>query len=125
MIVFPLYPRNWGLNITLALSFSQNSNQTESDLADCFQVDHWDAKEIPVPFNQALVETDNVAEWAQRYRKFLQAFTEAILAAALPSEIDQSAMLNRIYAQVEHRLATAPSRYPFHYISIFALLTRR
>ena len=26
MIVFSLYPRNWGLNITLALSFSQNSN---------------------------------------------------------------------------------------------------
>ena len=25
MIVFSLYPRNWGLNITLALSFSQNS----------------------------------------------------------------------------------------------------
>ena len=28
MIVFSLYPRNWGLNITLALSFSQNSNKT-------------------------------------------------------------------------------------------------
>ena len=27
MIVFSLYPRNWGLNITLALSFSQNSNK--------------------------------------------------------------------------------------------------
>ena len=29
MIVFSLYPRNWGLNITLALSFSQNSNHTQ------------------------------------------------------------------------------------------------
>ncbi len=33
MIVFSLYPRNWGLNITLALSFSQNSKS--SGVAAC------------------------------------------------------------------------------------------
>ena len=32
MIVFSLYPRNWGLNITLALSFSQNSNNLPEEV---------------------------------------------------------------------------------------------
>ena len=32
MIVFSLYPHNWGLNITLALSFSQNSNNLPEEV---------------------------------------------------------------------------------------------
>lgn len=92
-------------------------------LSQSFEVEKAKACEVPVPFN-ALLESGDLAGWASAYTGFLRAFTESILAAALPEEVDAAGTLDAIYQRVETRLSGEPSRYPFHFISIAALLRR-
>lgn len=92
-------------------------------IADKLTLERAESKEIDVPFN-AVLQSGNVAEWARLYTGFLRAFTEAILAAALPSDDGQIALADRIYHRVESRLTEDPARYPFRYVSIAAQIRK-
>lgn len=98
--------------------------EKDERLADVFGVEKADSREVPAPFNVTLSDTGDVAAWARSYTGFLRAFTEAILASALPDDPPQAETLDKIYQRVEQRLAADPGRYEFHYISVAALLTR-
>jgi SAM dependent carboxyl methyltransferase len=115
-LIFPIYFRT--LEELLA------PIETDEQLAKSFRVEKAETREVPVPFNVALADTGDEAAWARSYTGFLRAFTEAILALALPGDLPRSDTVDKIYQKVELRLAADPARYEFHYISIAALLTR-
>jgi hypothetical protein len=98
--------------------------EQDDRLAGFFRIEKAESREVPVPFNAALEDTGDITTWADSYTGFLRAFTEAILASALPDNICRTDMLNAIYQRVKQQLASDPARYEFHYISIAALLTR-
>jgi hypothetical protein len=116
-LLFPIYFRD--LQELLA------PLQPGEDGAACFEVLQADAQEVEVPFNQSLERDGDVTSWARQYTGFMRAFTEAILAAALPEDLSREATLAWIYQRIQQRLQTDPERYAFHYISIGALLKRR
>jgi len=97
---------------------------TDERLMKAFRVEKAESREVPVPFNAMLAENGNVAAWASSYAGFLRAFTEAILASALPDGLARSQTLDEIYRRVEQRLVADPARYAFHYMSVAALLSR-
>lgn len=99
--------------------------ENDAGLAASYRVEESGSAEIPVPFNQELERNRDVAAWANAYTAFLRAFTEAIIAARLPPDMDATTTCEHLYQRVEQRLAAEPDRYPFHYISIAALLTRK
>ena len=115
-LIFPIYFRTLE-ELTAPI-------EQDSQLSQAFRIDTATSQEISVPFNEALTTTSDVVLWAEHYTGFLRAFTEAILAAALPPELDRASMLDQIYQRIEERLIADCDRYEFHYISIFALLTR-
>lgn len=98
--------------------------EKDARLARSFRIEKAESQEIPVPFNATLADSGDKAAWAQSYTGFLRAFTEAILASALPDNIPRTDTLDKIYQLVEQRLVSDPCRYEFHYISVAALLTR-
>jgi len=71
-----------------------------------------------------LANTGDKAKWARSYTGFLRAFTETILSSALPGNLPQADLVDKIYRQVDQRLTSDPDRYEFHYISVAVLLTR-
>jgi hypothetical protein len=115
-LVFPIYFRT--------LEELVAPLKTEKALGQTFQIEHQEAKEVPVPFNTALAATGDKCDWARSYTGFLRAFTESILAGAMAGDVSKSDLVDQIYQQVEKRLTEDPSRYEFHYISVAALLTR-
>ncbi len=115
-LIFPVYFRTKEELVTPI--------ETDEELARAFRVEKTGSREVPVPFNVMLADTGDKASWAKDYTGFLLAFTYAILASALPNNLSQADMLDKIYQQVEQRLAADPARYEFHYISVAALLTR-
>lgn len=98
--------------------------QPGAEHEDCFEVLQAEAQEVVVPFNQHWELDGDVNAWARLYTGFMRAFTEAILAAALPEDLPQAAILEWIYERIEQCLMTTPERYAFQYISIGALLKR-
>lgn len=82
-------------------------------------------REVPAPFNLEREKTGDVAVWARSYAGFLRAFTEPILAAAIPTALSESGIAQDIYRRVEQRLVADPDRYEFHNIALGTLLTRR
>lgn len=115
-LVFPIYFRT--LEELLA------PIATDEQLAKSFRIDKAETCEVSVPFNEALADNGDIATWARSYTGFLRAFSEAIVASVLPDVLPLEDTLDKIYHQVEHRLAADPARYEFHYISIATLLTR-
>lgn len=97
---------------------------TDNDLSKIFHLEKSGHQDVPIPFNEELEQTGNIAKWASQYMGFLRAFTEAILASALPADMKTAKTLDAVYRQVEQRLRDEPSRYEFHFISVAALLTR-
>lgn len=95
----------------------------DADLSSRFRVDRADSVEVVVPFNR-LQEEGRIEDWAAAYTRFFRAFTEAILSVGLPGSGDKTALVESIYQRAERRLIAEPSRYPFRYLSIGALLTR-
>ena len=116
-LIFPVYFRTLA-ELTAPL-------ESEADLAGRFRIEKTEAREIPAPFNLEREKTGDVAAWACSYAGFLRAFTEPILAAAIPAALSESGMVQEIYRRVEQRLAADPDRYAFHYIALGVLLTRR
>ncbi len=96
----------------------------DDDIAGAFRIEKAEVREVPAPFNVEREKTGDVTVWAGSYASFLRAFTEPILTAALADELSRSEIVQEVYRRVEHRLATNPDRYEFHYIALGALLTR-
>ncbi len=115
-LVFPLYFRT--------LDELVEPIASDAGLASAFRVERAETRETPVPFNEELERTGDVAEWARRFAGFLRAFTEPVLAAAIPGNLAADEILASIYRRVEARLVEDPGRYEFRFISVGALLTR-
>ncbi|HAH48835.1 MAG TPA: cyclopropane-fatty-acyl-phospholipid synthase [Planctomycetaceae bacterium] len=94
------------------------------ELKAAFRIDQVDARDVPVPFNEAFTANGDRAAWARSYTGFLRAFTEPVLAAALPDKLPQENTVEKIYQRIERLLQDHPDRYEFHFISIATLLTR-
>lgn len=99
--------------------------EADAELAAAFRIEKKGVREAPALFNLEREKTGDVAVWARSYAGFLRAFTEPILAAAIPAELSQAGIVHEIYRRVEDRLAADPDRYEFHYIALGVLLTRR
>lgn len=115
-LIFPIYFRNVEELVAPI--------EKDERLSKAFRVEKAESREVPVPFNVTLTDTGDKATWAHSYTGFLRAFTDSILASALPDNLPRADTLDRIYQQVEQRLVSDSARYEFHYISVAALLTR-
>jgi len=115
-LIFPVYFRTFE-ELTTPI-------EADPDLAKMFRIERAEVRETPVPFNLERDKTGDVAVWAQSYAGFLRAFTEPILAAAIPAELSRDGIVQSIYRRVEDRLAVDPDRYEFHYVALGTLLTR-
>jgi hypothetical protein len=96
----------------------------DGELAGVFRVDRADVREINVPFNEELARTGDIKAWAGRYSDFLRAFSESVVAAAMPASGQVAEIVDDVYQRVEQLLVEDPGRYKFRYISVGALLTR-
>lgn len=94
------------------------------ELAAAYRIEHAESRDVPVPFNTAFAVNGDRETWAHSYIRFLRAFTEPVLAAALPEELPQENTIEKVYQRMERLLIDHPERYEFHFISIAALLTR-
>jgi hypothetical protein len=112
-LVFPIYFRTLE---ELIAPLDENS---------AFRIEATDTRESPVPFNAALNEAGDANAWAASYTGFLRAFSESILAAALPADLRNAETLDSIYSRIKDRLAADPARYPLRFISIGALLCKK
>jgi len=90
-----------------------------------FEINHKFTYEVPVPFNQHFAESGNLESYARDYVNFFRAFTEAVLRNALPATDRRETLIDEIYAKAAEILKAAPELYPFRYIAVAALLTRR
>lgn len=94
------------------------------ELAAAYRIEHVEVYDTPVPFNDELDKTGDRKAWANSYIHFLRAFTEPVLAAALPEDLPQENTIEKLYQRMERLLLDNPERYRFHFISIATLLTR-
>ncbi len=115
-IVFPIYCRTIG---ELVEPIKKNEY-----LASVFRIEKAESREVDVPFNLELKANGDIKKWADHYTRFLRAFSEPMLALALPDELDKPKILNQIYERIEKKLIFDNSRYQFRYISIAVLLSR-
>ena len=116
MLIFPLYYRTLDELLTPI--------KADPRLSRVFRIDQADSIEVTIPFNKTLEESGDLTQWARNYTGFIRAFTEAVLASALPNDGQRPEILDKIYLQAEKLLASNPARYELHFISVAALLTR-
>ena len=115
-LIFPVYFRN--------LSELLAPVERADDIAEAFRIEKAEVREVPAPFNLALENTGDVRAWARSYTGFLRAFTEPILAAAIPEDLSKTGIVPEIYRRIQARLEADAARYEFHYIALGVLLTR-
>lgn len=115
-LIFPLYYRTLDELLTPI--------KADPGLSKAFRIDKADSIEVTIPFNKTLEETGDLKKWARNYTGFIRAFTEAVLASALPNDVQRFDILDKIYLQAEKLLASDPARYELHFISVATLLTR-
>lgn len=96
-----------------------------SEAADLFELDEARDYEITVPFVEQYKEDSDLDAYAAAYVHFFRAFTEAVLANALPETADRNGLVDRIYTRAEEILRAAPNLYPFRYLAVVMLLTRK
>ena len=77
-LIFPIYFRTVEELLTPI--------ETDKRLGKAFRVEKSESREVPVPFTLTLGDTENVLACPRGYTGFLCAFTEAILATALPDQ---------------------------------------
>src|SRR5262249_4128859 len=117
-LVFPIYFRT-------AEELAAPVAGANPGLAELFRLDRSGSMEVTVPFNQRLELTGDVPAYAREFTGFLRAFTEPIIRMTFVDEPDLDSLIVDLYSQVEARLASDPSGYPFHYIQVAALFTKR
>ncbi|WP_372574455.1 hypothetical protein [Ruegeria jejuensis] len=98
---------------------------SNSDLNTLFMRERSELYEIPVSFVDAFQQNGDVATYAKAYTDFFRAFTETSLRLNLADSADLEGLLRYIYARAEQRVCETPERYPFNYIAMAVLLTRK
>ncbi|MEQ8782746.1 MAG: hypothetical protein RIE06_24005 [Roseibium album] len=90
-----------------------------------FTIDDARDYEITVPFVERYKEDGDIERFARDYVNFFRAFTEAVLLHALPSGPGSQDLVDRIYKRAVEILKADPARYPFRYVAVQMVLTRR
>ncbi|MCL6284241.1 class I SAM-dependent methyltransferase [Ruegeria sp. 2012CJ41-6] len=96
-----------------------------SELSALFSQERSELYEIPVSFVEAFKQNGNVADYAKAYTDFFRAFTETSLRLNLSDCDNLEALVHYIYTRAEQRLRETPERYPFNYIAMAVMLTRK
>jgi hypothetical protein len=97
----------------------------DGNLAGLFRIEQADTREIGVPFNEERAQTGDIEAWARNYTGFLRAFSESVVADAIPRTLAVAEIVDKVYRRIERLLIQDPGRYEFHYISLGVLLTRK
>ncbi|WP_298959788.1 hypothetical protein [uncultured Roseibium sp.] len=94
-------------------------------VSDLFKLDQSMSYEVPVPFNEAFQQDSDLTQYAACYVNFFRAFTEAVLKNALPDNAERDQLVDRVYAKALELLKANPEAYPFRYMAVAMLLTRK
>ncbi|MTH95163.1 hypothetical protein [Roseibium sp. RKSG952] len=94
-------------------------------LAALYELERSELYEVPVPFVEAYKETDDLETYSEAYVRFFRAFTQAPLKAALNTLPAHEALVDRIFKRAVERLKANPEHYPFRYVAVAALLSRK
>ena len=95
------------------------------ETAALFEVNEARDYEITVPFVEKYREDGDLDTYAASYVNFFRAFTEAVLTNALPAAPERKDLVDRIYQRAETILKASPDLYPFRYVAVAMLLTRK
>jgi hypothetical protein len=96
-----------------------------SPVRGAFAVERAEALEVPTPFFVTFRRGGDVAAYAGAYTGFLRAISEPVVRAALNRPEGEAVTVESLYERVRARLLAEPERYPFRYLLVGALLTRR
>lgn len=99
--------------------------QADAACASLFRLDRAETYEVPVPFEEDFRKTGDLGRYANAYTNFFRAFTEPVLRLHFSEHKSLDATIGQIYERAEARVRKTPERYPFHYVAIAALLTRK
>lgn len=94
-------------------------------LAGLYELDRAESYEIPVPFVEAYKADGDLDRYAKAYVDFFRAFTEAVLRLALGARPDLDEVVESIYSGAEDLLRANPDLYPFRYVAVATLLTKK
>lgn len=94
----------------------------DASLAPLFSLDRAETYEVEVPFVEDFRQNGDAAAFARSYTDFFRAFSEAVLCAVFPNQVD---LADDVFARAERLIREHPERYDFHYVSVAALMTRR
>ena len=90
-----------------------------------FELNRSKSYEIPVSFVEQYKVDGDIEAYSKSYVNFFRAFTEAVLRSALPAGQEQDELVERIYTEAKTILKGAPEYYPFRYLAVAMLLTRK
>ncbi|MTI45277.1 S-adenosylmethionine-dependent carboxyl methyltransferase [Roseibium hamelinense] len=93
--------------------------------SQAFSLDRADTYEIPVSFEEDLRANGDIAAYSKAYVRFFRAFTESPLKTALADLPGANDLTTRIFAKAEELLTGSPELYPFRYVAVAAMMTRR
>jgi hypothetical protein len=93
-------------------------------LHEQFTVERAQELEAPTPFFAERQRGDREA-YSLAFTGFLRAVSEPIVRAALDHPEGEAAIVEALYERIRARLLAGPERYPFRYLLVAALLTRR
>ena len=117
-LVFPCYFRT----VAEMLAPLEREN---SPVRGAFTVDRAEAREVPPPFLVEFRRSGNAAAYAAACTGFWRAVTESVVRAALRRPEGASDAVEILYERIRDRLLADPGRYPWSYMVVAALLTRR
>lgn len=95
------------------------------EMAGLYELNEARDYEITVPFVEQYGQDGDLDTYVAAYVHFFRAFTETVLTNALPDTPGRSGLVDRVYARAEEILRAAPDLYPFRYLAVAMLLTRK
>jgi SAM-dependent methyltransferase len=96
-----------------------------SPVCGAFAVDRAGSLEVPTPFLVEYRRNGDVAAFAAAYTGFLRAVSEPVVRAAINQPEGDAGAIESLYERVRARVLSEPERYPYRYILVAVLLTRR
>jgi cyclopropane-fatty-acyl-phospholipid synthase len=88
-------------------------------------LDRAEARDVPPPFLVEFRCSGDAAAYAAACTGFWRAVTESVVRAALRRPEGASDAVENLYERIRDRLLADPARYPWSYMVVAALLTRR